>query len=189
VLHDEKGEGISPVVKAGRPQAGMPAFPSLSDAQIYDIAEYIHLQIELAANRGTYGTTYRKSEISGDAAKGKTFFAANCAGCHSVTGDLAHVGSKYAQPTALMNRIAWPTSPQTNMGTVTTASGEKISGRLVTYTDFEVAMRDSENVYHSWPRAQVQVNLPDRLAGHRALLPKYSDADLHNLTRFLGTLQ
>src|SRR5947199_5806363 len=30
VLHDDKGEEIGPVIKNGRPQAGMPAFPSLS---------------------------------------------------------------------------------------------------------------------------------------------------------------
>ena len=28
VLHDEKGEEIGPVIKNGRPQAGMPAFPA-----------------------------------------------------------------------------------------------------------------------------------------------------------------
>src|SRR5438552_3160581 len=29
VLHDEKGEEIGPVIKNGRPQGGMPAFPNL----------------------------------------------------------------------------------------------------------------------------------------------------------------
>jgi len=189
VLHDEKGEGIGAVVKSGRPQEGMPAFTSLSETQIYDIAEYVHLQIELAANRGTYSQTYRKTEIAGDLQKGNAFFAANCTSCHSATGDLAKIGTKYAQPSSLMGRIAWPSSPQLNQGTVTTASGEKISGRLVTFDDFVVAMRDGDGVYREWPRSQVQVDLPDKLAGHRALLPRYTDADLHNLTRYLGSLK
>ena len=58
VLHDEKANEIGPVIKQGRPQAGMPAFPGLKDDQIYQIAEYLHLQVELAANRGSYGQTY-----------------------------------------------------------------------------------------------------------------------------------
>src|SRR5215475_4673417 len=58
VLHDEKGEEIGPVIKNGRPQAGMPGFPSLSQDDLYNVSQYIHLQVELAANRGTYGSTY-----------------------------------------------------------------------------------------------------------------------------------
>src|SRR5438132_1632479 len=58
VLHDEKGEEIGPVIKAGRPQVGMPAFPNLSADEVNNIGQYLHLQVELAANRGTYGATY-----------------------------------------------------------------------------------------------------------------------------------
>jgi hypothetical protein len=31
--------------------------------------------------------------------------------------------------------------------------------------------------------------LEDKLAGHRALLPKYTDQDMHNLTAYLVTLK
>ena len=64
VLHDEKGELIAPVLLKGRVDKGMPAFPSLSEAQVYDIAQFLHLQIELAANRGTYK---RLNVVTGDA--------------------------------------------------------------------------------------------------------------------------
>jgi hypothetical protein len=52
-----------------------------------------------------------------------------------------------------------------------------------------VELRDSSGAYKSWPRADVQVEMQDKLAGHRALLPKYSDADLHNLTAYLVTVK
>ena len=55
--------------------------------------------------------------------------------------------------------------------------------------DFDVALRDSSGEYHYWPRDQVQVHVEDKLSGHRALLPKYSDADLHNVTAYLATLK
>ena len=35
----------------------------------------------------------------------------------------------------------------------------------------------------------MKVEIEDKLAGHRALLPKYSDADIHNLTAYLVTLK
>src|SRR5258705_10852559 len=54
VLHDEKGEAIGPLLLKGRPDKGMPPFPSLTEAQRYDIAQFLHMQVELAANRGTY---------------------------------------------------------------------------------------------------------------------------------------
>jgi cytochrome c oxidase cbb3-type subunit III len=33
------------------------------------------------------------------------------------------------------------------------------------------------------------VRMEDKLAGHRALLPKYTDADIHNLTAYLVSLK
>ncbi len=58
VLHDEKGEEIGPIITKGRPQAGMPAFPALKPEDIYNISQYLHMQVELVANRGTYGQSY-----------------------------------------------------------------------------------------------------------------------------------
>src|SRR5215813_11284201 len=71
VLHDEKGEEISPVIKNGRP--GMPGFSVFSQDDLYNISQYLHLQVELAANRGTYGSTYSalRNQTSGDPAKGE----------------------------------------------------------------------------------------------------------------------
>ena len=54
VLDDNQGELIGQTVHEGRPAKGMPAFPSLTSEQLRDLAEYLHLQVELAANRGTY---------------------------------------------------------------------------------------------------------------------------------------
>jgi len=191
VLHDEKGEEIGPVVKNGRPQAGMPGFPTLSQDDVYNIGQYIHLQVELAANRGTYGATYgaMRNQISGDAKKGEEFFNASCKGCHSATGDLAKIGAKYGQAATMQSRFLWPSTPGPAKATITTASGQTITGTIKTMTDFEVSMYDAGGDYHAWPRDQVKVQVEDKLAGHRALLPKYTDADIHNLAAYLVTLK
>lgn len=191
VLHDEKGHDIGLVVKNGRPQAGMPAFPSLTPDQIYQIAEYIHLQVENAVNRGAYNRLYanERSQTSGDAKQGEAFFQANCSHCHSATGDLAKIGDKYPQAAAMLPRFLWPASKEPASITVKTPSGEKVSGTVVRLDDFDVDLRDAAGEYHSWPRDKVEIESDNKLAGHRALLPQYTDADLHNLTAYLLTLK
>jgi mono/diheme cytochrome c family protein len=191
VLHDEKGEEIGPVIKNGKPAAGMPGFPALSQDDLYNIAQYLHLQVELTANRGTYGATYGalRNQISGDARKGEAFFNGSCKSCHSATGDLAKVGAKYPQAAALQSRFLWPATPAAETATVTTPSGQKITGTIRRLSDFDVSLTDANGEYHSWPRNRVSVHIEDKLAGHRALLPKYTDADIHNVTAYLVTLK
>lgn len=191
VLHDEKGHDIAEVVKNGRPQAGMPAFPTLKQDEIYDIAEYLHQQVNNAANRGLYANLYagQRNQTGGDPKQGEAFFQANCTSCHSATGDLAKIALKYPQAFAMQARFIWPGSKEAGQATVKTASGETFTGTIVRLDDFDVALRNANGEYHSWPRNEVQVQVEDRLAGHSALLPKYKDSDLHNVTAYLLTLK
>jgi cytochrome c oxidase cbb3-type subunit III len=191
VLHDEKDETIGPVIKSGRPEAGMPPFPQLSADDIHNISQFLKMQVELTANRGTYGKTYssERAKASGDAQKGQEFFAANCVSCHSATGDLATIGAKFPQAATMQARFIWPVSTGPTSATVTTKSGEVIGGTLLKLNDFDVELRDSSGQFHYWPRDQVDVKVEDKLGGHRALLPKYTDADLHNVTAYLITLK
>jgi mono/diheme cytochrome c family protein/small nuclear ribonucleoprotein (snRNP)-like protein len=194
VLHDEKGELIAPVLIKGRVDKGMPAFPSLSEAQTYDIAQFLHLQIELAANRGTYK---RLNVVTGDARKGESYFngAGRCNTCHSVTGDLAHIAGKYP-PDLLQTKFLWPDagggfeeSARIRKVTVRLPSGESIAGTLKSLDDFNVALYDAAGNYRSWSRDNVKVEVEDRLATHRQLLDNYTDADIHNLLAYLVTLK
>jgi cytochrome c oxidase cbb3-type subunit III len=193
VLHDAKGEEIGAVIKSGRPEAGMPAFTSLSADDIYNIAEFLHQQVELSANRGTYESTYAglRSAITGDAKRGEAFFngAGGCKQCHAATGDLAKIAEKYPQAAMMQSRLLWPSTPGPQQATVTTASGEKVTGSIRSLTDFDVSLVDAAGDYHYWPRSAVQVDVEDHLAGHRALLPKYTDADIHDMTAYLETLK
>jgi cytochrome c oxidase cbb3-type subunit 3 len=193
VLHDAQGEEIGPVIKNGRPQGGMPGFASLSQDDLYNISQYIHLQVELAANRGTYGATYGalRNEVSGDVVKGEQFFrgAGGCTGCHSITGDLAKIGTKFPQASAMQSRLLWPATPGPAKVKVTLPSGEAINGTIRVMNDFDLSITDAGGQYRQWRRDQVKVEIADRLSGHRALLPKYTDADIHNLAAYLVTLK
>jgi cytochrome c oxidase cbb3-type subunit III len=189
VLHDEKGEKLAPVLKEGR--QGMPPFPNLSQEDVFLISQYLKLQIELAANRGTYGATYGnlRNQITGDAKKGEAFFQANCTNCHSVTGDLAQLGAKFPQIGALKNRFLWPVTQGPARAKVTTPDGKVIEGRVKTSNDFELSLVDANGNYHYWQRQMVKIEIEDKLTGHRALLPKYSDSDINNLAAYLVNLK
>jgi cytochrome c oxidase cbb3-type subunit III len=191
VLHDEKDEEIGAVIKAGRPQGGMPASPQLSVAEIHSISQYLKMQVELAANRGTYGQTYGdlRNKVTGDPRQGEAFFNANCTSCHSATGDLAKIGSKFQQAAQLQQRFLWPASFGPAKATVTTASGEKITGTISREDDFTISLYDATGNYHVWPKDKVTVDVPDRLQGRRALLSKYSNAEIHNMTAYLVKLK
>lgn len=188
VLHDEKGEELGPVVKAGRP--GMPAFPSMSQDDIYSIAQYLHLQVELAANRGTYGQTYGdlRNKVTGDAKAGEAFFKANCTGCHQVGGDLAKIGSKFGQAAQLQARFLWPQGFGPAQVTVTEGT-KTVKGAISREDDFGISLTDAAGEYHYFSKAKVKVEVEDKLDGHRKLLPKYSNADIHNMTAYLVTLK
>ena len=75
--------------------------------------------------------------------------------------------------------------------TVTLPSGETFSGVLVRLTDFDVTIRDDSGRTLSWLRSGnvPKVQVTDPLQGHIDLLPKYKDADIHNLAAYLATLK
>lgn len=199
VLHDEKGELIGPVVLKGRPEKGMPSFLSFSQAQIYDIAEFLHSRVEAVANRGLYRV---QDVVTGDAKKGEQYFngAGQCKECHSPTGDLAHVASRF-QPADLQAAFLYPASVagvKTGSAkdrsptriTVTLPSGESVSGTLKRLDDFNVSMYDASGAYHSWARAAgIKIQIEDPLAAHRELLQKYTDDEMHNLLAYLVKLK
>jgi cytochrome c oxidase cbb3-type subunit III len=199
VLHDEKGELIGPIVLKGRPEKGMPSFPSFTPAQIYDIAEFLHARVEGVANRGLYTV---QGVVTGNAKKGEEYFngAGRCKTCHSPTGDFAHIASRF-QPADLQAAFLYPASvtsfemgsakaPSPIAVTVTLPSGESISGMLKRLDDFDVSLYDASGTYHSWSRGTgIKVMIKDPLAAHRELLPKYTDADIHDLLAYLVTLK
>jgi cytochrome c oxidase cbb3-type subunit 3 len=168
----------------------MPAFPNFAEGQLFDIAQYLHLQVELVANRGTYK---RLNVVTGDAAAGEAYFngAGGCKTCHSVTGDLAHIGGRY-QPDQLQTRFIWPGGRGGARGqkvTVTLPSGESITGTLKAQDDANVSIFDANGNYRSWPRQGLKIDMEDPLRGHRQLLEKYTDTDMHNLTAYLMRLK
>ncbi len=207
VLDDEKGILIAPVIRNGRPDAGMPKM-NLTEPQIADVVAWLHVQTYAADHRNTYAF---QDVLTGDAKKGEAYFQQVCAGCHSPTGDLKGIGSRYdgftLQARWLQPRggrgaggggrggrgAAPPAASNRGVSTVTVTlpSGQKYSGTLDRIDDFSVSLRDSAGDYHSFTRDGdvPKVEVHDPLKAHMDLLAKYTDADIHNITAYLVTLK
>jgi cytochrome c oxidase cbb3-type subunit 3 len=189
VAHDVKGEQIGQVIHEGRPDKGMPAIP-LSDAQILDIAAFLHARGAEVMRSARVPKVYALEKLlTGNAEAGKTFFdgAGGCNKCHSPTGDLAGIAGKYS-PIDLQGKMLYPGGKH-KTAVVTLASGEQVKGTVEHTDDFVIALKDENGWYRSFRRDKVKVELQDGLAGHRDLLNTLTQADVHNIFAYLETLK
>ena len=213
VEDDDKGNLIGPVLRAAHPKGA--SVLSLTDQQITDLAAWLRVQVYGASFRQTYA--YLPMPV-GDAAAGKVYFDAHCTSCHSATGDLAGIGSKYEGP-ALQSR--WLTGGVGRLGrggrgaaftssgsmvadtappdvtkstitiTVTLADGKVFTGVPISVTDFNVVFKDMSGGYHSFARNGEfpKVEIHNPMQAHADILKKLTDTEMHNVTAYLGTLK
>src|SRR5690242_5173974 len=158
VLDDQHGELITPIVQNGIAAQGMPKF-ALSETDIADIAAWLHVQP--LSDRGTPSAL---DILVGNAQEGEAFFngAGHCTQCHSVTGDLAGIGSAH-EPKMIQNLIvsggggrsfgrrSTRSAPQPKVPvptvTVTLPSGQIVKGELDHISVFVVALREADGSY------------------------------------------
>ena len=200
VQEDDNGRQLAEFLHVGRPDRGMPRF-ELSDAQVKDLAAFLHATIYLNSNRRLYKIL---DIVVGNAKAGEAYFngAGRCATCHSPSGDLKGIGAKY-EPATLQGRLLMPrgrdgaTAPlyleKTGVKvTVTPPSGPAVTGGLVRLNDFEVTLYDAASGrQRSWLRnGEVpKVVVTDPLQAHLDQLTKWTDADMHNVTAYLAGLK
>jgi mono/diheme cytochrome c family protein len=203
VVGDTTATQLAAFLKTGRPPR-MPAFSNLTDEQVADIESFVRTQVPAAGGRGALSVV-----VVGDATAGKAFFngAGKCNTCHSLTGDLQGIGAKYDVLT-LQGRIVlprgsggWPglknpfeVSNPPNVPrsvTVIEPDGKVTTGELVSISDFDVVLRDSNNVRHTFARNGdvPKVTLKDPLQAHVDLMPHLTDEEMHDLTAYLVTLK
>src|SRR6266403_440812 len=189
VAHDVKGDKIGEIIRLGRPDKGMPAMP-LTDQQVLDIAAYLHARaLEAVRSSGVPSAYPIEKLLTGDPESGKTYFngAGGCKNCHSPTGDLASIATKYS-PIDLEARMLYPHGKHV-IAVVTLPSGEQVKGPLAHADDFVIALSDASGWYRSFSRDRVKVQLQDPLTAHRELLDRLTQADVHNLFAYLESLK
>lgn len=193
---------LAEFLKTGLPPR-MPSFGNLTDQQIADIQAFVRSQA-IGGGRGP-----RVVAVVGNANAGKEFFygAGKCSMCHSVTGDLKGIGSKYDVET-LQGWLVLPrgkggypglpfggtssTPPHAPLKvTVTEPDGQVTSGSLVFVSDFDVTLREKDGVTRTFARngGVPKVVITDPLQAHLDLLPKLTNEEMHDLTAYLETLK
>jgi cytochrome c oxidase cbb3-type subunit III len=215
VLNDKDGELISPVVLQGRPGTQMPPIPLPPD-DIKAIAAFVHDLQAKGSNQGGPPESEQAIVLNilvGDARAGGRYFATRCGSCHSPTGDLQGIGSRYADAKVLQNTWVsggaarargqgggqggggWggrgPQERQVTTAAITLPSGEKVEGRLVRIDDFLVSIAQADGTQRSFRREGdvPKIEIKDPLAGHKALLGELTNKDMHDVTAYLASLK
>ena len=198
MLRDRYGSEIGPFLKKGHPmQSGKPA-SGLTDAQITDIAHFLRKQLTDTL-RGS--PVFNVQDIrTGDAKAGAEYFngAGKCNTCHSPTGDLAGLKSKY-ETVDIQQRMLFPGGGRGGRRgpaasavrvTVTPRGSAPVSGVLLYMDDFVVSLQDSTGAFHSIKRvSSLQIEKTDPLEAHHALLETITDKNIHDLVAYLETLR
>jgi cytochrome c oxidase cbb3-type subunit 3 len=220
VLADKDGELIDPVIRNGRPERGMPALP-LNDDDIKAVVEFIHSLTAASPGQGMPPRTEAPplDIVVGDAAAGRTYFAAQCSACHSAEGDLQGIATRIDSPKALQN--VWVSGGTAGFrrgrggrggggrggggggeggddsqrsavtATVTLPSGERVQGRLAFIDDYAIKLTVEDGTVRSIARngAVPRIEIVDPLARHKELLSILTDQDMRNVTAYLVTLK
>jgi cytochrome c oxidase cbb3-type subunit III len=198
VAGDVRGSRIGPIVREGRPDKGMPPI-ALTDADLAAIVAFIHDARRKAASESGGRRSVDVADLqTGNIEAGKAYFngAGGCAACHAVTGEFGRIGARY-QGLALLQRMLYPGSgrdagppPARPTATVTTRSGEVVTGSVAYRDEFSISLTDADGWVRSLPLGEVTTSGgDDPLVAHVKQLSHYTDAAMHDVFAYLQSLR
>lgn len=187
VLTDADGSKFADIVRNGKPEKKMPAF-NFSNEEVHSLVAFVHAQTKSSRPGGRRGVDVSDLQ-TGNAEAGKRYFdgAGGCAKCHSATGDLAGVASRF-QGLQLERQMLYPRDVK-NKVTVTLPSGKSMTGVLAYHDEFTLGLRGNDGVYHSWLVTHIRYTIDSPVDAHIELFSKYTDDDIHNLMAYMQTLR
>jgi mono/diheme cytochrome c family protein len=204
-LSDQHGELMGAAVAKHNPPL------TLASADTIAIAEYIHSVHATMSGQGSppgrNPTGVSLNVLVGDAQIGERLFTTFCSNCHSVTGDLKGIGSKFPDARALQN--AWISGSGSAFGgggggrgavgvgnpvTVTMTDGSKLEGTLVRKDDFLVILMLPDGTRKAIARNNgvPKVDVTDPKAPHKRMVLELDDPQnrrMHDVTAYLWTIK
>jgi cytochrome c oxidase cbb3-type subunit 3 len=194
VAQDSRGDKLAPLIRAGRPNAGMPAFNNLSEEDLNVIFAFLHSQLDKFAELGGGRRSVDPADLAtGNAAAGREYFngKGKCSSCHSPREDLAGIATRI-QGLNLLRRMLYPTgNPGATQARATfqLPSGQTVVAPVAAEDEFSVTVLDPLGARQTYQRSAVKVTIDDPLSAHFDQLGKYTDADMHNVYAYLETLK
>lgn len=192
--HARDDEALADIITNGIAGTGMPDNWMLSPNEVREVASFVRSLGRFAGD-----------SVSGDTVAGRRVYEeAKCATCHIVAGGGSSVGPQLTRigaqrgPEFLRTSISHPglEAPRDAGGylsylvvRIITARGEEITGRRINEDTFTIQLRDIDNRYHSFRKADLREL--ERQEG-RSLMPSYEDAlfpsQLEDLVAYLSSL-
>lgn len=195
ILNDAGGKELGAFLKGGRPDAGMPAFPTLTAEQSADLAAFLHSKIAESRARRPMDVN---AILVGNAAEGAAFFngEGKCRTCHDPNADFKGIGARY-DPFVLQARIINPrggrggTPIKPSTVKVILPSGQTVTGRLIAVDDFSVTLLDASGARRTFTRDNElpKVEISDPYQAHLDNFLTMTDKHMHDLTAYLVTLK
>ena len=193
VAQDTRGDKIGPLLKTGRPDRGMPSF-DLTAPEVGALVAFIHAQKTKFETLGGGRRAVDAADLAtGKADAGRRYFnrKGGCSGCHSPTGDLAGIATRY-QGLQLLQRMLYPSgrpAPTPPKVTFTLPEGRTVIAPLAVQDEFSVTVLDPAGARQTYPRSTVKFKIDDPMAAHFDQLGKYTDKDMHDVFAYLETLK
>jgi cytochrome c oxidase cbb3-type subunit 3 len=179
---------LARIVRGGIPGTEMPGSWMISSQDAREIVAYVRS----LSRRG-------REEVPGDAAAGRAIYdAQDCSNCHIIDGegsslgpDLSDIGLRRSAE-YLRNELVRPAAASPNgfmMIYAVPASGVPVEGIRVNEDSFSVQIRDAENRFHSFRKAELKTYRKQR---NKSLMPSYGEKlsreEMDNMVAYLVSL-
>ena len=196
VLKDRYGSRLGPYLATSHPAGLKP----LTGMQVLLLSHFLRERV-LDTLRGS--PLFKPGNVlTGNPTAGAAYFngEGGCTRCHTTSpdGDLAAIGRRM-DPLTIQQRFLFPNNvggrrratpaPVTKV-TITTASGERLSGPLIYIDDFNVSFRDASGAHRTIRRTpDVRIVKDDPYAAHVELLSRITDKAIHDVVAYLASVK
>jgi mono/diheme cytochrome c family protein len=183
-------------------QSGKPS-TALTEEQVVQLSHFLRQRLTDTLRGSPLFDV--KNILTGDPKAGAAYFngEGKCSTCHSITGDLAGIGTRLT-PVNIQQRFIFPVTGGRGRGgaagasaartaitiTVTPPGGQAVTGTRIEEDDFFVTLREPSGTVRTIKRVPgTTVTTSNPLQFHIDLLERITDKQMHDVVAYLETVK